>query len=221
MGELFSMERLLGIFEKIWYFFVINFLFILSNIPLLGFLLFVGIGQVSTYYMLFMVCLLPLPPAFSAVLYTMGRQLRGTEITGFKDYKKGYVEDFWTKFKLGLLHIFMMTVFWTNAKFLSQYGFTLLSMFFYVTFLFSIILTPNLYILASRYKMKVFAIMKTAIIVTVVRPVCTLGYVAAFAVFLILLEITAGTTILFIISGYGFLVVFISSPILKLLEESQ
>lgn len=221
MSEIFSMERMLGIFEKIWYFFVINLLFMVSNIPLLAFILFVGIGQAGNYFILFMVSLLPFPLAFSAVLYAMGKQLRGTEVTGFKDYKKGYKEDVWTKFKLGVIHLFMITVFWTNTKFFAEYEFRFISMFFFIAFLFCIILTPNLYLLASRYKMKVLAIIKTAIIITVVRPVCTLGYVAAFAFLLMLFEITAGTTALFIISVYGFLVIFISRSVLNMLEKSQ
>ena len=46
MGELFRIDRIMGFCEKVCYFFIINLLFIVSNIPALLFLLFVGAGQI-------------------------------------------------------------------------------------------------------------------------------------------------------------------------------
>ena len=67
MGELFNIEKVLGICEKICYFFTVNLLFIISNIPVLLFLLFVGAGQIRECLPLFLLCLLPMAPALSAV----------------------------------------------------------------------------------------------------------------------------------------------------------
>lgn len=221
-NELFSVERILGFCEKVFYFFIVNTLFWLSNIPVICFFMFVGIKQISTYLPLFMISLLPVPPALSAVLYCMGRQLRGTEVRALKDYKKGYRMDFFLKLKLGAVQLFAILVLWTNSKFLSEaYGLGLISMLFFVAFLFTIILTPNLYLLASRYEMKLLDIIRVAVIITVTHPVCTLGYIAAFCFVLMLLELSAGTTVLFMVSGYGFLIVFMSQSILKSLEKSQ
>lgn len=221
LNELFSGERIYGFCEKVCYFFIINALFWLSNIPLICFFILVGIKQIPTYLPLFMITLLPVPPALSAVLYCMGRQLRGTEVRAFKDYKKGYREDFFLKLKLGTVQLFAIFVLWTNTKFLSEYGFGIISMFFFVAFIFTIILTPNLYLLASRYEMKFLDIIRVAVIITVTHPVCTLGYIAAFGFVLMLFELSAGTTVLFMISGYGFLIAFMSRYMLKLLEKSQ
>lgn len=168
-----------------------------------------------------MISLLPVPPAFSAVLYCMGRQLRGTEVRAFKDYKKGYRADFLLKLKLGAVQLFAIFVLWTNTKYLSEYGLGVVSMLFFVAFIFTIVLTPNLYLFASRYDMKLLDIVRVAVIITVTRPVCTLGYIAAFCFMLMLFELSAGTTVLFMISGYGFLIAFMSRPILKFLEKSQ
>lgn len=222
LNEIFSAERILGFCEKVFYFLIVNTLFWLSNIPVICFFIFIGIDQISTYLPLFMISLLPVPPALSAVLYCMGRQLRGTEVRALKDYKKGYGIDVFLKLRLGTVHLFTIFVLWTNTKFLSEaYGFGIIPMLFFVAFIFTIILTPNLYLLASRYEMKLLDIVRVAIIITVTRPVCTLGYLAAFGFMLMLLELCAGTTVLFMVSGYCFLIVFMSKSILKSLEKSQ
>ena len=54
MEELFNIERVLGFCEKISYFFTVNLLFILSNIPVLLFLLFVGAGKIRECLPLFL-----------------------------------------------------------------------------------------------------------------------------------------------------------------------
>lgn len=221
LNEIFSVERIYGFCEKVCYFLIVNALFWLSNIPLICFFVFVGIKQIPTYLPLFMITLLPVPPAFSAVLYCMGRQLRGTEVGAFKDYRKGYRGDILLKLKLGTVQLFAIFVLWTNTKYLSEYGLGLISILFFVGFIFTIILTPNLYLLASRYDMKFLDIVRVAVIITVTRPVCTLGYIAAFGFMLMLFELSAGTTVLFMISGYGFLVAFMSRTMLKFLEKSQ
>ena len=53
LGELFNLERILGFCEKFLYFLKINCLFLLSNLPVLLFFLFVGISQVRIYLPLF------------------------------------------------------------------------------------------------------------------------------------------------------------------------
>lgn len=219
-SEIFNMEKIFGFCEKLCYFLVINLFFLLFNIPVLLFFLFVGFSEISTYLPLFMVCMLPLPPAFAAVLYAMGRLERGTESGAVRDYMKGYRTDFWQKFRLGAIQLFFIFLFWTDIRFFSkQVRILPLTLFFVVLFVFSIIITPNLYLLASRYEMSNKQIFKDACILTVTRPICTLGCTAALGIVLMLFELTAGTTVLFMISVYGFLVVFISKNMLKTLEE--
>ena len=67
--ELFNLERILGFCEKFLYFLKINCLFLLSNLPVLLFFLFVGISQVRIYLPLFLLCLIPAGPAVSAVFF--------------------------------------------------------------------------------------------------------------------------------------------------------
>lgn len=55
----------------------------------------------------------------------------------------------------------------------------------------------------------------------ITRPVITLGNTAMLVVVLMLLEIQAGTFILFIASIYGFMVVFMNQRVLRAIEEGH
>lgn len=222
LSEVFHIEKIFGFCEKICYFLVINLLFLIFSLPVLLFFLFVGISQVGTYLPLFLLCMLSVPPAFSAVLYTMRRLMEGREVKAVKDYWKGYKTDFFQKFLLGAGHMAVLFVLWTNIQFFTKQVYILpLAILFIILFAFAVIVTPNLYILASRYKMKNMDIVKTASILTITKPVCTLGMAASLGVVLAAFELVAGTAVLFMVSIYGFLVVFISKDILHALEKSQ
>lgn len=221
-SEAWNMERILNICEKICYFFIVNFLFFMSNLPMLLFFLFIGISQAGVYLPLFMVCLLPLPLALSAVFYAMNRLIRGTEGKATRDYIKGYKNDLFQRFKLGAGHLFVLFILWTNIRFFTKIVpniiFTIL---FTLLFAFGILVIPNLYLLSSRYVMSNREMIKTACILTVTRPVCTLGTLASLGIVLAAFELTAGTTVLFIASIYGFLVDYISQRMLESLEKRR
>ncbi len=222
MQELFSMDKVMGFCEKVCYFFMVNLLFLISNIPVLLFLLFVGAGQIRECLPLFLVCLLPVAPALSAVLYAMNRVIHGTERTGFYDYKKGYCSGFLQKIKLGACQLFAVFVFWTNLEFFAvQIRVFPLMVLFVILFVITVLVTPNLYMLASRYEMKNIQIVKTAVTLLIAKPVLTLGSVASFVLILAAFEISAGTTVLFMGSVYGFLIMFMNQGIFRELEKSE
>lgn len=110
MGELFNIEKVFGFCEKVCYFFTVNMLFVLSNIPVLLFLLFVGAGRIRECFPLFLMCLLSLAPALSAVMYAMNRLIHGIERNALKDYKKGYCRDFMQKIRLGVGQLFVVLI---------------------------------------------------------------------------------------------------------------
>ena len=222
MQELFSMDKVMGFCEKVCYFFMVNLLFLISNIPVLLFLLFVGAGQIRECLPLFLVCLLPVAPALSAVLYAMNRVIHGTERMGFHDYKKGYCSGFSQKIKLGACQLFAVFVFWTNLEFFAvQIRVFPLMVLFVILFVITVLVTPNLYMLASRYELKNIQIVKTAVTLLIAKPVLTLGSVASFVLILVAFEISAGTTVLFIWSVYGFLIMFMNQGIFLELEKSE
>ena len=117
MEELFNIEKILDFCEKVCYFFTVNLLFIVSNIPVLLFLLFVGAGQIRECLPLFLLSLLPMAPALSAVMYAMNRLIRGTQRGALRDYKKGYCSDLLQKAGLGMGHLLVIFICWTNIEF--------------------------------------------------------------------------------------------------------
>ncbi len=117
MEELFNIEKVLGFCEKVCYFFTVNLLFMISNTPVLLFLLFVGAGQIRECLPLFLVCLLPMAPSLSAVMYAMNRLIRGMEGKALRDYKKGYTRDFLRKAGLGADQLMFILMCWTNIEF--------------------------------------------------------------------------------------------------------
>ena len=154
MGELFRIDRVMGFCEKVCYFFIINLLFIVSNIPALLFLLFVGAGQIRECLPLFLLCLLPMAPALSAVMYAMNRIIRGTEGKAIRDYRKGFFSGFWQKIRLGCGQLFVIFMCQANMEFFSVRMKSLwMAVVFAVLFAMAVLITPTLYMLASRYEM--------------------------------------------------------------------
>lgn len=220
MEELFNIERIFGFCEKVCYFFVVNLLFIISNVPVLLFLLFVGAGRIREYLPLFLVCLAPLAPALSAVMYSMNRLIHGIQRGALRDYKKGYRQDFMQKMMLGAGQLCAVLLCWTNIEFFSvQVRILPLAIVFILLFAVIVLATPNLYLLASRYDMKNMQIVKTAATLLIARPVAALGNIVALAVILAAFELCAGTTVLFMGSVYGFLVMFMNQGIMRELES--
>ncbi len=220
MGELFNIEKVFGFCEKVCYFFTVNMLFVLSNIPVLLFLLFVGAGRIRECFPLFLMCLLSLAPALSAVMYAMNRLIHGIERNALKDYKKGYCRDFMQKIRLGVGQLFVVLICWTNVEFFAvQIRIIPLAVLFVLLFAAAVLVTPNLYMLVSRYEMKNMQIVKTAITLLIAKPVFTLGNIVALAVILAAFEISAGTTVLFMGSVYGFLVMFMNQGVMQSLEN--
>lgn len=222
LGELFRIDKILGFCEKVCYFFVVNLLFILSVVPVLLFFLFIGISQANVYLPLFLLCMTSVPPAFCAVLYAMRRMIDGRERGPVKDYFRGYRMDFWQKYKLGCGHMLVLFILWTNAQFFTRLmPVRPLALLFGILFAFAVIISPNLYLLASRYVLNNLKLAKSAIILTITKPVGTLGNIAALGTVLVLFELAAGTAILCMFSIYGFLVAFINLRVLRMLEENS
>ena len=222
MEELFNIEKVLGFCEKICYFSLVNLLFIISNIPVLMFLLFVGAGQIRECLPLFLLCLLPAAPALSAVLYTMNRLIEGREGNALQDYRKGYCTDFLQKAGLGAGQLFVILLCQTNVEFFTvQLGILPLAILFAILLAAAVLVTPNLYMLASRYKMGNMQIVKTAVTLLIAKPVFSLGNLVALLLILGAFEISAGTTVLFMGSAYGFLVMFMNQSVLRKLEERK
>lgn len=221
-NNVFNMEKILNVCDKIMYFLKINMLFLLSSLPVLLFFLFVGISQVRTCLPLFLLCLAFSGPALCAVFFSMNRLLHGTETSAWKDYKTGYTDSWGMRMKMSLLHMLLIWMFWTDIEFFSiQKPFLPLTILFIILFAVTVLITPNLYLLASRYEIKILECFKGALTLGITKPLLTLGNTAMAAVILMLLEIKAGTVILFMVSIYGYVVVYMNQKVFQAIEESH
>ena len=179
-----------------------------------------GYGQYNLMDDVNVPSLLSMAPALSAVMYAMNRLIQGTERSGFADYRKGYCSDFGQKMQLGAGQLTAVLLCWTNIEFFTlQVRILPLAIIFILMFAAALLVTPNLYLLASRYEMENMQIVKTAVTLLIARPVSTLGNLAAFAILLAAFEISAGTTVLFMGSVYGFLIMFMNQSIMQKLES--
>lgn len=220
LGEVFRIDNILNTCEKILYFFKVNLLFLLCNLPMVLFLLFVGAGQVRAYLPLFLLCMVPFGPALSAVFFAMNRLLHKYDTTAWNDYRQGYIDAWGQKMMVSAIHMLLIWMFWTNIEFFSiQMPILPLLIVFVVLFVAVILATPNLYLLTARYRMPLADIWKGALMLTITRPLLTLSNCVIFAFALMLLEVRAGTMILFLASIYGFLTVFLNQQVFKQLDK--
>lgn len=214
--DIFNWERLMNFFCRIYYFLGINFLFIISNLPVLLFLLFVGISRVGTYLPLFLLCLLPAAPAFSAVLYACGRIVSGIEAGAVRDYRAGYGKYFKRAVKAGALQLTAIFMIWTNLHFFTGVvPVFALAVLFTLLFLVILLLTPNLYFLTVNTELTCLDVFKLALAYTLGKPVSAIGNLAAFGIMLLAFELSPGTTVLFMGSFYGFLVAFMNRRLIR------
>lgn len=219
MSEAFSWERIMSFCNYIWYFLILNILFLFSNIPLFVFIFGIGISKIAELFPAFLLCLLPLGPSLCAIFHCMNKLIINKDIYSFREFVKGYKSNFVQSFFLGAIHlgiIFMLVMdIQLFTKIYPNFVFTII---FIILLVLTILITPNLYLLIMKFKLKNLQVIKTALAITIGKPVLTLGNAAAFLVILILFEITAGTTFLFMGSVYGFLIVFMNKSFLETLE---
>lgn len=222
LGEVFRIDNILNACDKILYFLKVNLLFLLCNTPALLFIFFVGMSEVRTYLPLFLLCLVPLGPALSAVFFAMNRLLHRYDTTAWDDYREGYTDAWGQKMVISAVHMLLIWMFWTNIEFFSSTipVFPLLILFV-VLFVAVMLVTPNLYLLTSRYQMSFRDLWKGAMMLTITRPLLTLSNCIIFAFALMLFEIRAGTMMLFLASIYGFLTVFMYQSVFKMLDEMR
>lgn len=198
-------------FDCVMYMLGVNLCFLAGNAMLLLFLLFVGISQAGTYLPLFLVCLLPMAPALSAVFYAMNRYLEKKDSGAFKDYRKGWKSGLFLSLKAGVLQLAFVFILWTNIRFFSKVSYGYISVVVSTVLLVLILLmTPNLYYLTGVYEMRLYGAVKAALTVTIGKPGTTLGGAAALLLLLAVFEVIPGLAVFFFAGVYGLLVVFMN-----------
>lgn len=97
--------------------------------------------------------------------------------------------------------------------------FTIFSFILIIELALIISITPFLYLFISRYAMKSIDIIKISFITVIGKPLYAMGNAIVFIFMLMLFEITAGTTFLFIGVVYAFLIVLSNKKLFSKLES--
>lgn len=220
MSEIFNIEKIMGFCSMICHSLGLNLLFFLSNLPLLGFFFNLGIGSADTYLFLFCLCLIPLGPSLCALFYTMHRLMGEGDIKLFSVYKKGYVNNLKQGIILSSLEAAILGILQVNYKAFTQiYPSFALALLFELLTILLILITPVLYLLTMHYEMKIMDIIKSALAITIGKPVLSVGNGAAFVFGLVFYDIVPGIGILFVASVYAYLILFMNKRLFKMLEH--
>lgn len=219
-SNFFNFEKIFDSFNYVFWFFLLNLFFMLFNIPLILFFLFIGISNIFKYFPLFLLCLLPTMPTFTALLYCMNKIIVNKDLNIIKDFIKGIKLNFKQSFLIWFIELVLIIIIYFNIQFFSliKYNLFLICLFSAISIILAAV-TPFIFILISKFKMKTIDILRTAFILCFTRPILTLTNLLLFIFSLILFEITPGTIILFISSLLSFSLLFINKSLLHELED--
>lgn len=219
MNENFNLKKLFDWFDYIFYFFSLNLFFLILNIPLVWFIMFVGISKASTYLPLFLLCLIPTGTSLTAMLYCMGKLLRDKSLNVFQDFMKGIKSNLKQSLFFWLSELIIVFILYFNIKFFStvNYNLILIGIFIFISILIATT-TPYIYILMSRFSMKNIDLLKTSLILTFTRPLMTVSNILICLVSLLLFEMVPGAMCLFIFSIFTFLLSYINRALISQLE---
>ncbi len=220
MSEFFNLEKILTLFNYIFWFFMLNIFFIVLNIPVILFFMFIGLRNVTTYLPLFLISLIPFGASFTALLYCMRKLIKYKDISLIEDFKKGLKYNFKQStimWSLELLLIFLLSF---NLRFFSTTYYNLILSSLFIGFLIITLLTTTyIFVLISRFSMNSMEILRASVILTFTKPLISVGNVLIFLFTLILFEISPGTTVIFMGSIASFLVMLLNKNLLENLEE--
>lgn len=222
MSEFFNLEKILTLFNYIFWFFMLNIFFIVLNIPVILFFMFIGLRNVTTYLPLFLISLIPFGASFTALLYCMRKLIKYKDISLIEDFKKGLKYNFKQStimWSLELLLIFLLSF---NLRFFSTTYYNLILSSLFIGFLIITLLTTTyIFVLISRFSMNSMEILRASVILTFTKPLISVGNVLIFLFTLILFEISPGTTVIFMGSIASFLVMLLNKNLLENLEEKS
>lgn len=220
MDQIFDMEKVMSFFNYVYYFFILNLLFLLCNIPFIGFYFLVGISSIGEFLPLFLLCLLPIAPSLCALFYCMNKLIINKDIYPFREYIKGYKSNFKQSVVIGVIQLISIFIICISMRiFASIPKFAIFTFILIIELALIILITPFLYLFISRYAMKSIDIIKISFITVIGKPLYAMGNAIVFIFMLMLFEITAGTTFLFIGVVYAFLIVLSNKKLFSKLES--
>ena len=213
MNNIFTIQKILNFFNYVFYFFVLNIVFLFFNIPLLAFIFLVGISKIGTCLPLFLITLIPFGPSITMLLYCTGKLIRNKDLDLIPDIKLGLKLNFKQSLIIWIIELALIFILNINIKFFSSYSIILSGILLFTS--------PYIYVLISRFSMNTKDIIKNSFILVFTRPLISIANIFSIIFTLILFEISPGTTFLFIGSVLAFLISYCNKYLLTELENNS
>lgn len=216
----FNLQKVLNAFNYVFWFFCLNIFFLIFNLPLILFFMFIGLDGIFKYLPLFLLALIPLMPSMTVIFYCMGKLIREKDLDLFFDICRGLKLNFKQSFIIWCGELILILILVSNIRFFTIYKFNLfLTCIFIVISILLLLITPYIFILISRFSIKSYDLIKNSLILTITRPILSITNILILFVCFILFEITPGTTVLFISSIFSFFILYFNKPILESMEK--
>lgn len=220
MNNIFSLQKILNFFNYVFYFFVLNVVFLFFNIPLLSFIFLIGISKIGIYLPLFLITLIPFGPSITMLLYCTGKLIRNKDLDLIPDIKLGLKLNFKQSLIIWIVELALIFILNINIKFFSNYSIILSGVFLLISLLL-LFTSPYIYVLISRFSMNTKDIIKNSFILVFTKPLISIANIFSIVFTLILFEISPGTTFLFIGSVLAFLISYCNKFLLTELENNS
>ena len=222
MSEYFNFNKLFDICNYIFSFLILNLLFMLLNLPAIFFILFVGISNIFNYFPLFLICLIPLMPAFNILVYCMSKCFKNKGFNLLKDFKKGFILNFKQSLIIWIFELIFIFVLYSNITFFKvAFNNTIISCIFLGLLILLLLMTPFISLLISLFSNTSLNVIKNALVLTFTKPLLTLTNILVLLVALVLFEISPGTIFLFIGSLISFLFVWANRSLINELQAGS
>lgn len=217
----FGEGAIFTITNYIWWFFLGNFYFALTNILFI----FVWLGTSSQgdagFNLLTVISLLPAGPALVALLSVMGKLVREKDVDMTKDFFSAYKKNFFEAlfYWAGLL-VILSVLYVDVLYFNSNAKLTVLKMF--LTVIAFIVISMALYIfpIISRFYFKVKDVLKTSFYYSIKKfPITVLNWILFVGLTYMAAKITSPFVLMFFWSVLCYLIMLNTKPILNELED--
>lgn len=218
----FNMSKFQIFSEYVIWFLLGNVYFLICNLPIILFLVFIGTKNINTSLILFGVCLIPLGPSLTALFYSMSKIVKYKEVAITKAFFSSYIKNFFQSVALSGTQALLIIALTVNLQIFKKLSFGyILTPLFYILFALTLLLTFYAYPLLSRFHMKTLDIFRLSFILIFTSPFITLGNIIIILFSFVLIDIKASYASLFIISVTCFLIIFLEEHLLKRLESQS
>ena len=165
---------LITVFNYFMWFFMANLYFLICNIPLIVIIMIFNGEWSYEYIVLFTLALIPVGPAFTALLTVMDMLIRDKYITVTKDYFKAYLENFKKSLLCWIINLLVLGILIVDIIYFTS---TILWSLFIIIFILMIGLSFMIYPILVRYKINLKKIWSIAFVYSIKKINITLAII--------------------------------------------